>query len=101
MSKKMKTILIIIAILALIGLTNSLYTVAENEYACTVRFSAIIKTTDTFAVLIAIEVSISTILYVLTIWLVIRKIRFDKKLKEKMKAKAERLAKKQQKSLAE
>ena len=43
---KMKTILIIIAILALIGLTNSLYTVAENEYACTVRFSKIIDTTD-------------------------------------------------------
>ena len=66
-----------------------------------VRDPNIIKTTDTFAVLIAIEVTISTILYVLTIWLVIRKIRFDKKLKEKMKAKAERLAKKQQKSLAE
>ena len=43
---KMKTILIIVAILALIGLTNSLYTVAENEYACTVRFSKIIDTTD-------------------------------------------------------
>ncbi len=43
---KAKTILIIIAILALIGLTNSLYTVAENEYACTVRFSKIIDTTD-------------------------------------------------------
>ena len=43
---KVKTILIIIAILALIGLTNSLYTVAENEYACTVRFSKIIDTTD-------------------------------------------------------
>ena len=43
---KTKTILIIIAILALIGLTNSLYTVAENEYACTVRFSKIIDTTD-------------------------------------------------------
>ena len=42
---KAKTILIIIAILALIGLTNSLYTVAENEYACTVRFSKIIDTT--------------------------------------------------------
>ena len=43
---KAKTILIIIAILALIGLTNSLYTVAENEYASTVRFSKIIDTTD-------------------------------------------------------
>ena len=61
----------------------------------------IIKTTDTFAVLIGIEVTISAVLYILTVWLVIRKIRFDKKLKEKMKAKAERLAKKQQKSLAE
>ena len=43
---KAKTVLIIIAILALIGITNSLYTVAENEYACTVRFSKIIDTTD-------------------------------------------------------
>ena len=43
---KMKTLLIVIAILALIGLTNSLYTVAENEYACTVRFSKIIDTAD-------------------------------------------------------
>ena len=43
---KAKTFLIIIAILALIGITNSLYTVAENEYACTVRFSKIINTVD-------------------------------------------------------
>ena len=43
---KTKTLLIVIALLALIGLTNSLYTVAENEYACTVRFSKIIDTTD-------------------------------------------------------
>ena len=43
---KTKTILIVIALLALIGITNSLYTVAENEYACTVRFSKIIDTTD-------------------------------------------------------
>ena len=43
---KVKTVLIIIAILALIGITNSLYTVAENEYACTVRFSKIINTVD-------------------------------------------------------
>ena len=43
---KAKVILIIVAILALIGLTNSMYTVAENEYACTVRFSKIIDTTE-------------------------------------------------------
>ena len=43
---KTKTLLIVVALLALIGLTNSLYTVAENEYACTVRFSKIIDTTD-------------------------------------------------------
>ena len=43
---KTKTLLIVIALLALIGLTNSLYTVAENEYACTVRFSKIIDTAD-------------------------------------------------------
>ena len=44
--KKAKVILIIVALLALIGLTNSMYTVAENEYACTVRFSKIIDTTE-------------------------------------------------------
>jgi membrane protease subunit HflC len=39
-------ILIIVAVLTVLGLANSMYTVAENEYACTVRFSKIIDTTD-------------------------------------------------------
>ena len=43
---KAKVVLIIVALVALIGLTNAMYTVAENEYACTVRFSKIIDTTD-------------------------------------------------------
>ena len=43
---KKKIILIIIAFLLLIGISNSMYTVRENEYACTVRFSKIISTTD-------------------------------------------------------
>ena len=43
---KAKVVLIVVALLALIGLTNAMYTVAENEYACTVRFSKIIDTTD-------------------------------------------------------
>ena len=41
-----KAILIILAVLIIIGVSNSLYTVAENEYACTVRFSKIIDTVD-------------------------------------------------------
>ena len=44
---KTKVTLIIVAILAMVILTNSMYTVAENEYACTVRFSKIIGTTET------------------------------------------------------
>ena len=41
-----KTILIAaILVLAVIVLSNSFFTVRENEYACTVRFSAIIDTT--------------------------------------------------------
>jgi len=41
-----KAILIILAVLIIVGVSNSLYTVAENEYACTVRFSKIIDTVD-------------------------------------------------------
>ena len=40
-----KTILIVVACLLVICLANSMYTVQENEYACTVRFSKIIDTT--------------------------------------------------------
>ena len=43
---KAKFILILVALLVVLGLTNSMYTVAENEYACTVRFAKIIDTTD-------------------------------------------------------
>ena len=44
----MKKKIIIIAIIALliICLSNSIYTVKENQYACTVRFAKIIDTTD-------------------------------------------------------
>lgn len=66
-----------------------------------IRDPKVIKTTDTFTVLIIIEVSISTALYALTAWLVIRKLNYDKKMRAKLKAKQERLAKKQQKALAE
>ena len=38
---KTKMIALVVALLLLLGLTNSLYTVRENEYACTVRFSQI------------------------------------------------------------
>ena len=41
-----KTILIILAVILVLLAMNSLYTVRENEYACTVRFSKIIATTD-------------------------------------------------------
>ena len=45
----MKKSVFIIAVLLLIVIVaaNSLYTVRENQYACTVRFSAIINTVDT------------------------------------------------------
>ena len=42
--KKSGIILIVVLLIALIGV-NSLFTVRENEYACTVRFSKIIDTT--------------------------------------------------------
>ena len=42
---KTKIVVIILALLLILGLTNSMYTVRENEYACTVRFSQIIETT--------------------------------------------------------
>ena len=46
MKNKMKVILIVIALLLIVGIANSMYTVRENQYACTVRFSQIINTTD-------------------------------------------------------
>ena len=47
--KKLKgvSLLLVIVILAAIVLGSSMYSVQENEYACVVRFSKIIKTTDT------------------------------------------------------
>ena len=44
--KKSVLIIVLIALAALIAL-NSFYTVEENQFACTVRFSEIISTTDT------------------------------------------------------
>ena len=44
MKGKIKVILAVIALLLVVGITNSMYTVQENEYACTVRFSQIIET---------------------------------------------------------
>ena len=44
--KKMKAIFPILLVLLLVLGMNSLYTVRENQYACTVRFSKIISTTD-------------------------------------------------------
>ena len=44
--KKTKAIIIITALVLVILLANSMYTVAENEYACTVRFSKIESVTD-------------------------------------------------------
>ena len=43
---KKKMILAIVAFLLVILVSNSMYTVAENEYACTVRFSKIESVTD-------------------------------------------------------
>jgi len=48
MKKKITTVLFsVVGLALLIVLFSSLYTVAENEYACTIRFSKIINTTDT------------------------------------------------------
>ena len=41
-----KVILIILAAILIIGASNSVYTVAEDVYACTVRFSKFIDTVD-------------------------------------------------------
>ncbi len=41
-----KSIIIILVLVLLVFAANSMYTVAENEYACTVRFSKIIDTVD-------------------------------------------------------
>ena len=42
---KTKLFLIILVLALVFGLSNAVYTVRENEYACTVRFSQIIETT--------------------------------------------------------
>ena len=42
---KKRTLLILILVLALFVALNSMFTVRENEYACTVRFSKLISTT--------------------------------------------------------
>ncbi len=44
--KKAKIIIIVLLLLAVMVGLNGLFTVRENEYACTVRFSKIIDTTD-------------------------------------------------------
>ena len=41
-----KTLALILAFLLIAGLSNSIYTVREDQYACTVRFSKIIETTE-------------------------------------------------------
>ena len=43
---KKKMLFLVIAVLLVLVLANSFFTVRENEYACTVRFSKIISTTD-------------------------------------------------------
>ena len=43
---KKSSVLIIILVLAVVLALNSMFTVRENEYACTVRFSKIIDTAD-------------------------------------------------------
>ena len=44
--KKKTVILLAVLILAAVCLFNSVYTVEENEYGCTVRLTKIISTTD-------------------------------------------------------
>jgi len=48
MKKIIKIVIaLVVALLAIIALSGSAYTVRENEYACVVRFSKIIETTET------------------------------------------------------
>ncbi len=48
MKKVAKWIVIaIVALAVMICVSTSVYTVAENEYACVVRFEKIVSTTDT------------------------------------------------------
>lgn len=47
MKKGIKVILVVLAVLIVIGVAGSVYTVQEDEFACTVRFSKIIGTTGT------------------------------------------------------
>ena len=42
--KKAKAFLILVLILAVVCLSDAMYTVKTNQYACTVRFSKIIET---------------------------------------------------------
>ena len=44
---KAKVVIIAVLLLAVLLAANSFYTVQENQYACTVRFSKIIDTEDT------------------------------------------------------
>ena len=43
---KKKIVLIALAFLLIVGVSESMYTVRSNQYACTVRFSKIIETVD-------------------------------------------------------
>ena len=45
MKNVIKTVALIVAVVLLIGIANSFYTVREDKYACVVRFSKIIETT--------------------------------------------------------
>ena len=44
--KKFRVFILCLLILALIGLSDAMYTVRSNQYACTVRFAKIIETVD-------------------------------------------------------
>ena len=44
--KKVKSVILILAVLAIILVSDAMYTVKTNQYACTVRFSKIIETVD-------------------------------------------------------
>lgn len=44
--KKRTIVFLLLAVVAVVLLLSSTYTVGENEYACVVRFSKIIDTTD-------------------------------------------------------
>ena len=64
----MKKYIILLAILALVVIAglNSIYTVAENQYACTFRFSEIVNTENQPGLRTLIHIMVMTLLFIVS-----------------------------------